>query len=344
MDKVQIVSWILTRKCNLKCSYCAITRNYKGLPDKYPDMKYYYENEMSTETVIKILMRLKLHNPDCFHILYGGEPLLRKDLPHIINFCNENDINYTIITNNSDEVQPMMEDLMLKTDYVTGLTSSVDPLVITDEFDDDRVKKSVAGFSRLNKYRGMVKDIVAEITVDNRNVKHLYDLVAMLTKAGVNSDITFIDIAKNPYYDFSNVTDDALLVSNTPEVQDQINRIIEDKLDVHMAKTLLPKIISDLPSNMDCGIEKDLHNLTIDADGSVRLCLRIRGISTPRLQMLDMIGESGLILSKIIRDFITIDKANFCRKCNWTCMRMSQLLSSGKDKIDNLVHSDRRDT
>ena len=128
MDKIQIVSLLLTRRCNLRCSYCAITRNYKGLPSKYPKLKYYYENEMSTETVIEILRRLKLHNPDIFIIIYGGEPLLRKDLPEIINFCNTNDINYTIITNNSDEVQPMMEELMLKTDYITGLTSSIDPL------------------------------------------------------------------------------------------------------------------------------------------------------------------------------------------------------------------------
>ena len=342
MDKIQIVSLLLTRRCNLRCSYCAITRNYKGLPSKYPKLKYYYENEMSTETVIEILRRLKLHNPDIFIIIYGGEPLLRKDLPEIINFCNTNDINYTIITNNSDEVQPMMEELMLKTDYITGLTSSIDPLVATDEFDDDRVKKSVAGLTRLTKYKSIVKDVVAEITVDNRNVKYLYELVAMLTRYGINSDITFIDIAKNPYYDFSNVTDEKLLVHNTPELQKQINKIIEDKLDVHMAKTLLPLIIQDLPSNMDCGIEKDFHNLTIDSDGAVRLCLRIRGTNISQLKIFNLLKSDGVLLVDIIKQFLIHDKEKYCRLCNWSCPRMSQLLSKKKDDVSSLLHSNRR--
>ncbi len=305
-------------------------------------MKHYHENEMSTETVIEILKRLKLHNPNHFNIFYGGEPLLRKDLPEIINFCNSEDINYTIITNNSDEIQPMMEKLIIETDYIVGLTSSVDPMVERDEGDGDRLKKCIAAFHRLGEYGSHVKDPVAEITIDNKNVPYLYDLVATLTNMGVNSDITFIDITKNPWYDFSNVTSPSLLVMKTPELEDQIKRIIEDKLDVHMAETLLPKIIQDLPSNMDCNIHEDLHNLTIDADGSIRLCLRIRGLSTPRLQMLSMIHENGMLESKTIREFMVIDKENACRKCNWTCMRMSEILSKKEDDIGSLLHSDRR--
>ena len=85
-DKIQIISWLLTRRCNIDCWYCAIVKDYVGKPQSYPDMKHYLRQEMTTEYVIETLKKIKLHNPDAFHILYGGEPTLRKDLPDIINF------------------------------------------------------------------------------------------------------------------------------------------------------------------------------------------------------------------------------------------------------------------
>jgi len=96
MSKIHIVNWLLTRKCNLSCDYCAIVRNYKNKPKEYPDMDHYIKNEMSTNYIINMLSLFKNHNSDAFHIFYGGEPLLRKDLPEIINFCNNNSIHYTI--------------------------------------------------------------------------------------------------------------------------------------------------------------------------------------------------------------------------------------------------------
>lgn len=340
-DKIQIVNWILTRRCNLECSYCAIVRNYQNMPREYPKMKYYHQNEMDTNWVIEILRRLKLHNPDCFQIFYGGEPILRKDLSKIINYCNKYNIHYTIITNNSDELQPMLEALLNSTDYITGLTSSVDPLKTSDKTDSDRIKKSTAGIKRLTIYRGIIKDLVAEVTVDSRNVRYLYDLVQELTELEINSDINFIDIAKNPYYDFSNVTDRSLLVHPSSELKEQFDRIVNDKLDVHMAETLLPKIYEILPCELDCGIEKDIHNLTIDSDGSLRLCLRIRGIKAPKFKANNFIKDSGE-LNLDFKKSLKTDKEAYCERCNHSCMIMSKLLSGDEKHHDDLVHTVKR--
>jgi len=106
---IRIANWLLTRKCNLKCGYCAIVRDYENMPCMYPNVSYYIKNEMSTNVVLSVLDRLKQHNPNMFHIFYGGEPLLRRDLPTIINYCNDNDIEYTIISNNTKEIQPQIE-------------------------------------------------------------------------------------------------------------------------------------------------------------------------------------------------------------------------------------------
>lgn len=345
MNKIQIVNWLLTRKCNLQCEYCRIVKNYKTKPPQYPDMKHYIENEMSTETVIEGLRKLKIHNPECFHIFYGGEPLLRPDLFQIINYCNENDIHYTIISNNTEKVQPLMKELFSKVSYIEGFTASVDPIL----FDEDKrkglsdvFKKSLVGLNKLKEYSNIVKDVVAEITVMNDNMVYLYPLVKSLTEYGINSDITFVDISKSPYYDFSNVEDDSILVRKTPELRDIINKIIDEKLNVHMRDNLLPKIYENLPSEFDCELEKDFHNLCVDADGSIRLCLRIRGVSTPSNLSLENILDENGVINEYIGMFVEYDKTKFCTKCNHSCYMMSQMISKDQDNSDNLIHSNIR--
>lgn len=343
-NKIQIVSLLLTRKCNLQCSYCALVRDYKNKPQSYPDMSHYHKQEMTTEYVIEVLRKLKLHNPNVFILIYGGEPLLRKDLADIINFCNISKINYTIITNNSDAIQPMIEKLMEDVGYIQGLTSSVDPLILDDESetDDDRYKKCVAGIERLQQYKGKINDLVAEITVDNTNIDHLYNLVKKLTDMGINSDITTVDIKKNAYYDFSNVEDETLLVQKSQKVKDIFQKIIDDKLNVHMADTLLMKIWDGLPANFDCEMEKNVHNMTIDADGSLRMCLRCRGIITPNIKAYDGIMSSGKLHPTYI-EAIKIDKKNYCQGCCWSCIEMSKMLSEETESVDNLIHKEIRE-
>jgi len=341
MDNIQIVNWPLTRRCNLDCGYCRIIRDYHEMPKEYPNMGYYYSNEMDTNFVIMILKRLKLHNPNCFHIFYGGEPILRKDLPEIINYCNKNDIIYTIITNITDGVQPMVEALIDSTDRVMGLSSSVDPLVVNDKSDTARLMKSTAGLNKLPQYGGVINDLVAEVTIDSRNVEHIYETVKKLSDLKINSSVNFIDIAKSPYYDFSNVTDKSLLVHRSTELKNQLDRIVQDGLDVHMAKTLFPLIWKILPSNLDCGIENDIHNLCIDSDDAVRLCLRIRGVGTPSMKVDDLIDSNGN-LDLGIKKFYEADKKAYCMGCNHTCMIMSKLLVEDENLIGEQHHSDKR--
>lgn len=343
MDKVQIVSWLLTRRCNLHCSYCRISRDYKKAPLSYQSLKYYEINEMSGQSVIEALGKLKVHNPDAFHIFYGGEPLLRSDLPDIINYCNKEGIYYTIITNNSDEVQNAIDDLFLKTEYVVGLTSSVDPIVVAGQsISTDQYKKSIDALKRFVKLRDSIKDLVAEITVTKSSVNSLYDLVKMLTDMGVNSDITVVDIAKSDFYDFSNVTDKEILVPKSTEVYQVFDKIIKDKLDVHMAEPLLYQIFSILPSDLDCKIEDDVHNLTIDADGSIRLCLRIRGVFTPfDFNIKNFILDDGK-LHPGLKPSLARDKGFTCRNCNWTCMIMSKIVSRIEKYNERLVHAEKR--
>jgi MoaA/NifB/PqqE/SkfB family radical SAM enzyme len=341
MNKIQIVNWLLTRKCNLHCDYCRIVKNYKDQPKEYPPMKHYIENEMSTEVVIEGLRRIKLHNPDCFSILYGGEPLLRPDLFKIINYCNDNNIHYTIISNNTEKVQPLMKELFSKVEYIEGFTASIDPIIYQNK-DNDIFKKSFLGFQKLKEYSSIIKDVVAEITVTNENLEYLPLLVKDLTNEGINSDITFVDIAKSPYYDFSDVTDDSILVKKSPELRMIINDLIDGDYNIHMKKTLLPKIYDTLPSELDCKLDEDFHTACIDADGSLRLCLRVRSEATPaNFNVLNFIDENGKFNEDVL-SLIAYDKRTYCLKCNHSCYIMSKMISDDEDNLDNLVHTEIR--
>ena len=36
MDTIQIANILLTRRCNLRCDYCSIVRDYAKMPFEYP--------------------------------------------------------------------------------------------------------------------------------------------------------------------------------------------------------------------------------------------------------------------------------------------------------------------
>ena len=325
---VHIVNWILTRKCNLNCSYCGIIKNsYMTEHDSdiqsYPDVQS-YNKEMTPTYVIQCLDNFKRNFPDCFHIFYGGEPLLYKGLDKIISYCNNNEIQYTIITNNSKIIQPKINELISKVGRLRGLTASIDPIIydpfITEE-NTDRREKSLAGLKNLIKISSYVDDLVAEVTIDESNVSYIYTLIEKLTSHNISSSITFVDIKKTYYYDFSNVCDEKELVYDSPKLRDICHKMIDDGLRIHMGKKLLDKTMDILPSELDCGLEKYVHNLTIDADGSIRLCLRIRGIKTPAIYKVDEFFDK---FDEIHKSMIE-DKKEYCKLCNWTCPIMTKL-------------------
>lgn len=336
---IHICNWLLTRKCNLSCSYCGIARDKEDKPDCYPSLSYLNKNEMSTKFIKNVLSQFKEYNENCFHIFYGGEPFLRKDLYEIINFCNEEDIHYTIISNNTEEIQNhIRKNFINKVDKISGFTASVDPIIYDSSLSDDIRQKSIAGYNGLINMKEYCNDLVAEVTVTNENKKYLYDLVSDLHDHGITSSITFIDNAKTVYYDFSNIYDDSILVHRDKELENIFDKIINNDLNVHMSNQLLPRILDSLPSDYDCELEKNLHNVTIDSDGVIRLCLRIR-------------GDTGLTADKLflnkrnlwppVESIISWNKEEYCKKCNWTCVIMSKLLEENVDYKD-LVHYDRR--
>jgi len=320
MYKTKIVNWLITRKCNLNCSYCGIVDN------KIPD-------RMTTQEIISALKMFKELNPETFHIIYGGEPLLRDDLHDIINFCNNNEIYYTIITNATGVARSRLNKLLDKVESIFSLSSSLDPVIFDNEHSHRSIKSNNAldNFKRL-KDNKKIRELVAEITVDSSNYLYLEKLVKETSSYDIYNSITCIDVAKSEHYDFSSITfDSPLILSEEVHIENTkkiFQKIYNNKnYKVHSRPVLL-KLINALPFNYLCSIENDLNNLTIDSDGSFRLCLRIAGFFTKSVNIRNFNQH-------ILKETIKTDKQTMCLGCNWTCPMMSEIENNFSE---NIIH------
>lgn len=88
VDKKPVVVWNMTRRCNLKCVHCyaqAKGENYKG-------------NELSTEEGKRLIDDLARFGSPVI-LFSGGEPLLREDLPELIDYAVKQGMRAVISTN-----------------------------------------------------------------------------------------------------------------------------------------------------------------------------------------------------------------------------------------------------
>ena len=164
------------------------------------------------------------------------------------------------------------------------------------------------------------------------------DLIQILTDRRIYSSITSIDVAKNVYYDFSNIVDKEALLYPDKNVTSLFQQLLDSNLLIHMKRVIIPWLFSILPSNLNCDIDKHIHNITIDADGTLRLCLRIRGLHSPTYKIED-IFDSHYIVKEEVREKIRIDKKLYCQRCNHTCLMMSKFIDMQPDKLEYLVHT-----
>jgi len=323
---VRIVNWILTRRCNLRCDYCGIVK-VRG----EERISHYKKNEIPAERVITLLNKFKTYNPDIFHIFYGGEPFLRGDLSDILKFCNENDIYYTIISNCTPDIQPKILRVMDEVGGFRGFTGSVDPVMLQEPTDSHTQLKSSAAFGFLMQMKNYVDDVVAEVTMTKDTLDKTYDLIKMLSSGGIYTSLTALDINKNYLYDFSAYSATCRLIKESRKSKELYWNIMADEtLLIHMKDEVLPMLFRYISSDYNCENEKTIHNLTIDSDGKVRTCLRIRGNMMP-----NHINDKNLFLINVNSEYylnpfifhcMEYDRYYWCQGCNHTCVMMSNYI------------------
>jgi len=331
------INWLLTRKCNLRCSYCGIV-NKAIYQQAYKDLSP-FKQDVDLEKAKEFIRRLKLHNPDAFHLFLGGEPTVYKHLTELIKYCNEENVLYTIITNMTDYSYNRLRKLLEEVGFINGLSFTVDPILWDSNYNknDDRYKKSKAAFEKFITFRNdsRIREFVGIVGVDSYNIKYLHKMCKELTEWGVWIDLILVETRLNPYYDFqSNVPYD-YLVWDTEEHRRILMEVYEKaekgEYTVLFHPVIKHRMIPNLPQKYICTIDQHLEVLTIDSDCKLRLCLRIRGLEISKFDMLELLSEDGSLSSKTndILQAAKSDKQNFCYGCQWTCPMAGELIVKG---------------
>ncbi len=313
-----IFNVLFTRKCNLSCHYCNIVKDYENSPYKSVNK---YEELPATVWMDFFNRMYDYFDGDVFFVLYGGEPTLYKDFDKLMSLLVEDEklkYQYTIISNMTPFARVKISKYV---DKLIGLTASVDPISV----DHDRSLKSKEGYNYLieQKKKHPEMDVVAEIVVDKTNYSQLPELVRDLSQNGIWSSISTIENAKNKYYDFA-ITDKEFLIDKDDQkkIREIIISLFKENYLVHAPEAIL-HTLSNPPMTTDCDVT---DTLSIEPDGGLRLCLRIKGVESAKFTINDL-PEKFEQFWKMCK----IDKSNYCEGCTWTCPHMI-----------NVVHMDNK--
>jgi len=286
IDEISVmkVEWMITRRCQFKCSYCRIRdkRTLKGV-------------EQSTEEVLKGVRVIRDRFPGAAIVFFGGEPTLRDDLPDIIRYCEDIDQKYAIISNS---VRLLNDDNYRRRLMEAGLsnwTVSIDGMDRSQTVDDYTYHRVSNGLKALRILRDDygVRDLVASATVTRKSIERIPDMVEAMTKEGIWSIICMLQIAK-PGHEYSQGSVNDL---PTPEQARLIAPILSEmarseRYLMHNEGAWFDRWLTDDIQRQDW-VCNGKAGITIDADGSLKYCVEVPFSQKDRMFISDLATDSG---------------------------------------------------
>ncbi len=169
-----VISWNVTRKCNLKCPHCYINANAQESI-----------NELTTREAKNLIDQLcKVSRP--LLVLSGGEPLLRQDIYELISYGSSKGFKMGLGSNGS-----LIDDVTVKKIKEAGIETvsiSLDSH-IPEQHDEFRGvkgswKKAVSAIKALRKNGVLVQ---VNTTVTQQNYDQIDDIMSLAERLGVEN-------------------------------------------------------------------------------------------------------------------------------------------------------------
>lgn len=328
MDVV-IINALLTRRCNLRCSYCRIYKNYS------PEVAPAFEDEIGVGGWKEAFRHLRQLYPSAFFCIFGGEPTLVgtwEEFLSLVSFLTDlggetegGPAHYSICSNSvilTEERARQLVDAGL-----LSWTASVDSL--SDVFDASVSAKSRKGAYWLRRFKELgLPDAQATVVLHKHNYRELPEIVKVMTHWGVWVEPTTLDWSLGEHYDFAEplnemAASDLLLTPEDEGDWREIERELKEMLRGGRYLLYTTEEFIDTAFHMMRGgvvrcAEMGLQPwnfLCVDADGKLRLCYRIRGRHTPKFSVFDIPGREGEIQEAMLRD-----RDELCHGCRWECL------------------------
>lgn len=275
--------WV-TRRCNLSCSYCYVSKK------DYP--------ELNTQDMKRAIYHIK-KELDCNLIaLMGGEPLIRKDLPDLVQYMTDLEM-FSYITTNGTLLQDKMIFKLFESE-LNMLEISLDgvhPNGVSKKTGD----RLIPTINKLIEFSETYDtEISVNMVITKQNYHELDDLIRLL--AGKRVSITTGLYIPNIALGVNNIHDDPLAFT-TPEDLQELDRLSKKILRlkkkgaflimndsyytkwVPFMKNLLSKNSIKKPLWF-CKAGKDF--IEVDCDGRLRYCSYLNELIHPSMTIFDL--------------------------------------------------------
>ncbi|MDP6943757.1 MAG: radical SAM protein [Myxococcota bacterium] len=170
MHRSHVVSWNLTRKCNLRCEHCYIGAGRITRADA--------QGELTTDEALAVVDQLCEVNPEALLILTGGEPLLRKDVFEIASYASSRGL-WPVVGTNGVLITAELCERMLEAG-IRGVALSLDSL---DPEAHDRFRQVEGAFQNTVDGAKILEEagvpFIVQTTIGEHNIDDLADIAAM---------------------------------------------------------------------------------------------------------------------------------------------------------------------
>jgi len=287
----------ITRKCNLKCDYCGVIKRKTREP------------ELDLEGWKKVFDATKKLGVG-MNVIFGGEPMYRKDIGEIVNYLNTGNHPYAFITNSMFSLEKY-RNLGLK-----QLSSSVD---VIDNFDTSKHSemKSQKGVKLLLSMKDEVPDLLANMGLCAKNLKKVPDIVRFFSDRGIWVIATILHDGPEDFWLFrQNIAHpDRVKEEHRSDLLRFCDEMLKLKQEGYLIHHFEPYFEHYLPKygvGLDWHCKKASH-LTIDADGSLICCVDFRGDKVSTYKVWDLLDESKA--KQFLEDFK--EDVQKCPGCCW---------------------------
>lgn len=303
---------LITRRCDIRCPHCGIIRN-----DVQERTSGYWQ---------KTLSRLNKELGIEFFPIYGGEPLVYKELPDLILKLSEANLPFSIISNSIKMIKEMAIDFMER-----GLKSYT---VSVDTLDSTRFKSLVlrrrneAALRALDIFKKLgLPDLQAQATISPFNVNEIISLADHFTSRDIWFSFDILHTSKSEIMDVDSKVppDKDLIGDHTPlcgHHMEDLACMLDGLIALKQQGRKIYQTIGYMKSLKDpafalrrpwkCADYGYPGFLTVDADGSMMVC---DDFSDPLISQYyaDTLPDNW---NRFVKDWLIA--ARKCRGCVWS--------------------------
>ncbi|MGM5481915.1 MAG: radical SAM protein [Nanobdellota archaeon] len=279
--KVDGIGLILTRRCNLNCPYCKIKSNSNS-------------TKLSVSSWKKIIDKF-VENKHIHFIFTGGEPLLYKDLPSLINYASKKSI--TSLITNATLINPEYFKKMKNLDY---LTFSIDELFNKNGFEKCPVDK--LEMIKINSAKYGI-ETSAIITINSQNIDDVPSIIKKVNSYGIPVLLSLLH-SDEGNYDFRSYVPDLEFktqkqVAKLRELEMTLLRMKKEGYMISENNDFIKNMANYVTGKFKIQCPAANYFFTINNDGFIKACHDMKPSKINALEFKDY-GKMRIELKKTI--------------------------------------------